>query len=473
MRHTFRFNTRGVQRVDLHLLLAIVMLTVFGLVMILSASGYICATSKIYDYNMYYLAEKQLMYSVIGIVVMLFIARLDYHIWAIAGLPAYGLAIGVIFLLTIDEGFIHGITRDEATRWLAVGPLSFQVADAVKLALVVFFAWFICILGKVMNYSLGVLPVWIAGGIVAVLIYYISSNLSTAIIILGMTVLVSYVASRKTWIFMLAGSVAAAFVVYYVMGIAMDMPTGAEVATMPFRDRRIVAWLDPFNPEYISSISYQVVQSLYAVGRGGLTGKGLGNSLQKLGSIPEAQNDMIFAIVIEELGVLGAGVILLLFGYLLYQVFAIAVRARDKFGRLLVTGVMVHIALQVLLNVAVTLNLIPNTGVSMPFFSSGGTSAMFLYIEFGLVFSVWRTDTAMRQDAKVKAEQTEQALKEAVDTASGHGQRPGQTKSTEEGRTTGQTKSTGEGRTTGRMETTGEKRTAGKVRMSGARSRSR
>ena len=417
MRHTFRFNTRSVARVDLHLLLAIVMLTIFGLVMILSASGYICATSKIYKYDMFYLAEKQLFYSVLGIVIMLFIARIDYHVWAMAGLPAYILAVGVILLLTIDEGFIHGITRDEATRWLAVGPLSFQVADAVKLALVVFFAWFICIMGKAMNHSLGVLPVWILGGAVAYLIYDISSNLSTAIIILGMTVLVSYVASRKTWIFVLAGILAVGFVVYYVMGIAMDMPTGAEVAALPYRDRRVVAWLDPFNPEYISSISYQTVQSLYAVGRGGLTGVGLGNSLQKLGSIPEAQNDMIFAIVLEELGVLGAGVILLLFGYLLYQVFAIAVRAQDKFGRLLVTGVMVHIALQVLLNVAVTLNLIPNTGVSMPFFSSGGTSAIFLYIEFGLVFSVWRTDTAMLKDAKEKSEQTEQAVKEAVEAA--------------------------------------------------------
>ena len=128
---------------------------------------------------------------------------------------------------------------------------------------------------------------------------------------------------------------------------------------------------------------------------------------------------MIFAIVLEELGVLGAAVILLLFGYMIFQLFAISVRAEDKFGRLLVAGVMVHISLQVLLNVAVTLNLIPNTGVSMPFFSSGGTSALFLYIELGLVFSVWRTSVAMKQDAKKKAEQDTKAIQEAVDAASG------------------------------------------------------
>lgn len=405
MHHTFRLNTRGVARVDLQLFMSIVMLTVFGLVMILSASGYICATSEIYDYDMYYLVKKQLMWSVVGIFLMLFIARIDYRVWAMVALLAYGLAVAIIFMLKLPESFpIHGITRDEATRWLAIGPLSFQVADAVKLALVIFFAWFLCRCGKLMNYALGVLPVWILGGIVAFLIYEISENLSTAIIILGMTVLVSYVASRKTWFFVLCGVAGVALIGYYVWGIWTDMPTGAELAELPFRTKRIVAWLDPFNPEYMSSISYQIVQSLYAVGRGGLTGVGLGNSLQKLGGIPEAQNDMIFAIVLEELGVFGAVVILLLFGYLIYQLFAIAVRAQDKFGRLLVTGVMVHLALQVMLNVAVTLNLIPNTGVSMPFFSSGGTSAVFLYIELGLVFSVWRTGVAMKQAEQRKKE---------------------------------------------------------------------
>lgn len=417
MHHTFRLNTRNVARVDLQMLLAIILLTVFGLVMILSASGYICSTSKIYDYDMYYLVKKQLMWSVVGIFLMLFIARIDYRVWAMAAPLAYLLAIAIIFMLKLPESFpIHGITRDEATRWLAIGPLSFQVADAVKLALVVFFAWFLCRCGKLMNYALGVLPVWLLGGIIAFLIYEISENLSTAIIILGMTILVSYVASRKTWFFVLCGVLGVALVGYYVWGIWSDMPTGSELAELPFRTKRIVAWLDPFNPEYMSSISYQIVQSLYAVGRGGLTGVGLGNSLQKLGSIPEAQNDMIFAIVLEELGVFGAALILLVFGYLIFQIFAVAVRAQDKFGRLLVTGVMVHLALQVLLNVAVTLNLIPNTGVSMPFFSSGGTSAVFLYIELGLVFSVWRTGVAMKQDEQRKKEKEQS---EKISTNSG------------------------------------------------------
>ena len=416
MHHTFRLNTRNVARVDLQMLLSIILLTVFGLVMILSASGYICSTSKIYDYDMYYLVKKQLQWSVVGIILMLVVARIDYRIWATVAWLAYLLAVAIIFMLKLPESFpIHGITRDEATRWLAVGPLSFQVADVVKLALVIFFAWFLCRCGKLMNYALGVLPVWILGGFVAVLIYVVSENLSTAIIILGMTLLVSYVASRKTWFFVLCGILGAAGVAYIVWTIASDMPTGSELAEIPFRIKRIVAWLDPFNPEYMSTISYQIVQSLYAVGRGGLTGVGLGNSLQKMGSIPEAQNDMIFAIVLEELGVFGAAVILMIFAYLIFQIFAIGVRAQDKFGRLLVTGVMVHLSLQVLLNVAVTLNLIPNTGVSMPFFSSGGTSAVFLYIELGLVFSVWRTGVAMKQDEQRKKEK-EQAEKNKLNS---------------------------------------------------------
>lgn len=149
MHHTFGLKTRGIDRVDLHMLLSIVMLTIFGLVMILSASGYICATSKIYDYNMCYLVENQLVCSIAGILLMLVIARIDYHFWEKFALLAYFIAIGLILMLKLPESFvIHGITRDEATRWLAVGPVSFQVADVVKLALVVFFAWFCYRFGK-------------------------------------------------------------------------------------------------------------------------------------------------------------------------------------------------------------------------------------------------------------------------------------------------------------------------------------
>lgn len=140
----------------------------------------------------------------------------------------------------------------------------------------------------------------------------------------------------------------------------------------------------------MSSGGYQVLQGLYAIGSGGFFGKGLGNSAQKLGTIPEAQNDMIFSIVCEELGVFGAALLLLMFGYLLYRLFFIAQNAPDLVGSLMVTGIFIHIALQVILNIAVVLNLMPNTGITLPFISYGGTSVVFLMSEMGLALSVAR-----------------------------------------------------------------------------------
>ena len=155
-----------------------------------------------------------------------------------------------------------------------------------------------------------------------------------------------------------------------------------------FRIRRVLAWLRP--EENLSAGGYQVLQSLYAIGSGGIFGKGLGNSAQKLGTIPEAQNDMIFSIICEELGIFGGIIVLLLFAYLLYRLFFIAQNAPDLVGSLMVTGIFIHIALQVILNIAVVLNLMPNTGITLPFISYGGTSVVFLMSEMGLALSVAR-----------------------------------------------------------------------------------
>ena len=155
-----------------------------------------------------------------------------------------------------------------------------------------------------------------------------------------------------------------------------------------FRLRRILVWLHP--EDYASGDGYQTIQALYAIGSGGFLGRGLGNSIQKLGSVPEAQNDMIFSIVCEELGILGGMIVLLLFAYLLYRLFFIAQNASDLFGSLIVSGIFIHIALQVIFNIAVVVNLMPNTGVTLPFISYGGTSILFLMAEMGLALSVAR-----------------------------------------------------------------------------------
>ena len=221
------------------------------------------------------------------------------------------------------------------------------------------------------------------GTFLALLAYVCTDNLSTAIIIVCITVGMIFVAHPKTRIFLILAAVAIAFLAILVFVIGQSVKE-----TDDFRLNRIIAWLHPENAT--GTAAYQTIQALYAIGSGGFLGRGLGNSIQKLGSVPEAQNDMIFSIICEELGIVGGVILLLLFGYLLYRLCFIAQNAPDLFGSLIVSGIFIHIALQVILNIAVVVNLMPNTGVTLPFISYGGTSIMFLMAEMGLALSVSR-----------------------------------------------------------------------------------
>ena len=200
-----------------------------------------------------------------------------------------------------------------------------------------------------------------------------ASNLSTAIIILGIAVTLIFVASPRY----------AQFIWMAVSGVGF---LGVFLALESYRLERLAIWRNPEKYEK----GYQTLQGLYAIGSGGLFGRGLGNSVQKLGFLPEAQNDMIFSIICEELGIFGGIIVLLLYAYLLYRLFFIAQNAPDMFGSLMVSGIFIHIALQVILNIAVVVNLMPNTGVTLPFISYGGTSIVFLMAEMGLALSVAR-----------------------------------------------------------------------------------
>jgi cell division protein FtsW len=213
-----------------------------------------------------------------------------------------------------------------------------------------------------------------------VLIKVVTNNLSSALIILGIALLMVFVASPDYKKFIIMGTIAAALVALLVIVIVnMD-------SVESFRSARIVAWLDPESQS--QGTGYQTLQGLYAIGSGGIWGKGLGQSMQKLSFLPEAQNDMIFSIICEELGLFGAFAIIVMFIMLLWRMMVIANNAEDLFGALLVVGVMGHIAIQAVLNIAVVTNSIPNTGVSLPFISYGGSSVIFLLIEVGLVLSV-------------------------------------------------------------------------------------
>ena len=238
-------------------------------------------------------------------------------------------------------------------------------------------------MGKKMNSLKACMTLGAMGTFLALLAYVCTDNLSTAIIIFCITVGMIFVAHPKTRIFLILAAVAIAFLAILVFVIGQSVKE-----TDDFRLNRIIAWLHPENAT--GTAAYQTIQALYAIGSGGFLGRGLGNSIQKLGSVPEAQNDMIFSIICEELGIVGGVILLLLFGYLLYRLCFIAQNAQDLFGSLIVSGIFIHIALQVILNIAVVVNLMPNTGVTLPFISYGGTSIMFLMAEMGLALSVSR-----------------------------------------------------------------------------------
>ena len=221
------------------------------------------------------------------------------------------------------------------------------------------------------------------GAFTFLLTWKFTENLSTAIIILGITCALIFVAHPKTAPFVLTAGIGLPVGIVGVRGYVSSLGASGN-----FRFNRVLAWIDP--EKYSDGGGYQVLQGLYAIGSGGLFGKGLGNSTQKIQSIPEAQNDMIFSIICEELGLFGAVLLTILFVFLLYRLMFIAQNAPDLLGSLIVTGVFAHIALQVILNIAVVLNVIPTTGVTLPFISYGGTSILFLMTEMGIALNVSR-----------------------------------------------------------------------------------
>lgn len=359
---------------DYNLVAAIILLTCFGLVMLYSTSAY---TSTIkYGDDMYFF-KKQAAISFVCIAGALFISMFDYHILARFTGVLYGVAAGSMVLVRTPLGTVSNGAR----RWLRIGPIQFQPAEIAKIAVIVCLSYMIVHMGKKMNSLKACMTLGAMGTFLALLAYVCTDNLSTAIIIFCITVGMIFVAHPKTRIFLILVAVAITFLAILVFVIGQSVKE-----TDDFRLNRIIAWLHPENAT--GTAAYQTIQALYAIGSGGFLGRGLGNSIQKLGSVPEAQNDMIFSIICEELGIVGGVILLLLFGYLLYRLCFIAQNAPDLFGSLIVSGIFIHIALQVILNIAVVVNLMPNTGVTLPFISYGGTSIMFLMAEMGLALSV-------------------------------------------------------------------------------------
>ena len=359
---------------DYSLLAIVIFLMCFGLIMLYSTSSY-SAQLELGD-SMYYL-KRQGIFSILGFGVMLFVAKMDYHLFAKWALPSYIVAMVAMFLVLTPLGKEFNGAR----RWLAMPfKMTLQPSEITKVAVILFIPVLICKTGKYIKKMEELAKIFAWGAAAAVGVYAFTDNLSTAIIVLGIVCIMIFVAHPKTAPFLGIAGGGLALLVVAVRTLDNMMDTSEN-----FRLRRILVWLHP--EEYISEGGFQVMQGLYAIGSGGFFGKGLGNSVQKM-IIPEAQNDMILSVIGEELGIFGILVLLTMFGILLYRLMFVAQNAPDMYGALLVTGVFAHIAIQVVFNVCVVLNLFPTTGVTLPFVSYGGTSTLFLMIEMGVALSV-------------------------------------------------------------------------------------
>ncbi len=360
---------------DYTFLLVLILLVGFGIIMVYSASYYE-AMQKFGDAS-YYL-NKHLFACAVGFVGVFFAYKIPYQIYRKLGFLPLLACIAVILMI-----FPFGFEANGARRWIRLGPISFQAAEPVKLGMIIFLANFVFRYRKRIN-QFKIIAVMIGLTLpIFLMVYKITDNLSSAIIIFSICIAMIFVATKsyKWWITLgIVGAAGVAGIVWYIVQSA--------ASDGGFRSERILAWLDL--EKYASGKGYQTLQALYAIGSGGIWGKGLCQSIQKLNFLPEAQNDMIFSIICEELGLFGGIAVILLFMILIWRMVIIATHAVDMHGAMIVVGVIAHIAVQVILNIAVVTNTIPNTGISLPFISYGGTSICFLMFEMGVVMNVAR-----------------------------------------------------------------------------------
>lgn len=362
-------GTRG--KMDYQFLGVVVVLLAFGLIMVLSSSSPVAYASAKSNYNSFYYFNRQLMWALIGAFLMAVAANYDYHKlvkWAVPGI----VLSFVLLLLVLIPGI--GVVVNEARRWIQIGPLQFQPSEVAKFGVVLFLAANLAKNYKILNKFGGLMFYLIILGVFAGVIM-LEPHFSCTMLILSASAVMLFVAGAR-W--------------KHVIGLMIPAFVGVigMVAVAPYRLKRVVTFLDPFKD--IRGDGWQIVQSLYAIGSGGVFGAGIGQSRQKYLNIPEPQNDFIFSIICEELGLVGAILVIALFAFLIYRGVKIALSSPDLFGTLLTVGIIALIAFQALVNIAVVTSSMPVTGMPLPFFSYGGTALAITMAEMGVVLNVSR-----------------------------------------------------------------------------------
>ncbi len=358
-------------KLDVSFLSFVLILLTVGLVMLFSASY---AYSYEYYNNSYRFILKQAALGGVGVVLMFIVSKIDYHILRKFSWLIYGVTFIMLGALLIMPPMVKGM---DVKRWLIIGPINFQPSEIAKFAIILLFSSLIAANYKQMgNFKFVAILLGILG--VTCVMVALEPHLSATILIFMIGIVIMVIGGLKLRYIIGGAAVGAAGVVFAIV-----------TKVISYGSDRIKFWLDPWlDPK---GKGFQTIQSLLAIGSGGILGRGIGQSRQKYLWVPEPHNDFIFSIVCEELGLIGALVIIVLFALLIWRGFVIAMRSPDKFGSLLAIGLTFQVGLQAMLNIWVVTNTIPNTGISLPFFSYGGTSLMILLVEMGIVLSVSRT----------------------------------------------------------------------------------
>lgn len=366
---------REAANLDMPLLIVVLILLALGIVMVLSAS----APSALAEFNdSYRFVKTQGIAAILGLVAMFVFSRIDYHIFKKWYKLIYVISIAVLFLVLVPG---IGMDINGAKRWIKIG-IQVQPSEITKIGMILFFAGYYT--DDRIDFTkfkwCCVVPL-ILMAIPIVILYFVQNHLSAGIVIGGISLIMIMISGcRLKYLVSLMGA--------GIGGLGFAFLLFKDKLTGSFRSDRIEAWLDPMKDP--SGTSYQTVQSLYAIGSGGLFGVGLGESRQKYSYIPEAHNDFIFSIIAEELGFVGCVVVLLLFAIFAFRGARIAMMAKDKFGSMIAIGITSLIAIQAILNIAVVTNSIPNTGISLPFLSYGGSSLLILLSCVGIVLNISR-----------------------------------------------------------------------------------